>query len=324
MKSVTRIALALAAAAAMAAPLAPEARVASVENMLARRAAFGLNADHGFALRSAQSDELGQAHARFQQTYRGVKVFGGEVVAHNDATGRQRFTNALYKNINLNVSPSIDKAEALATAHREMAPKGAYANEPKAELVVFPVTAQTQVGKGEGALSFRDEVVRFTLAYHVHAELENGAETSHMDYMVDAHTGAILDKWSSLETAAATGSGNSQYSGNVSINTNSISGGYEMRDTVRGMNYATYNLNHATSGQGTIYTDADNGWGDGANYVEGSSTTAANGQTAAVDAHYGVGLTYDYYKNIHGRNGIDGNGTATYSRVHYSNSYDNA
>jgi hypothetical protein len=90
------------------------------------------------------------------------------------------------------------------------------------------------------------------------------------------------------------------------------------------MNYATYNLNHATSGQGTIYTDTDNTWGDGANYVEGSSTTAPNGQTAAVDAHFGVGATADYYSAIHGRNGIDGTGRATYSRVHYSNSYDNA
>ncbi|HEY3271180.1 MAG TPA: M4 family metallopeptidase, partial [Geothrix sp.] len=64
-------------------------------------------------------------------------------------------------------------------------------------------------------------------------------------------------------------------------------------------------------------------WGDGLNY-NGGSTTSANGQTAAVDAHYGVGLTYDFYKNIFGRNGIDGIGTATYSRVHYSSAYDNA
>ncbi|HEY3401522.1 MAG TPA: M4 family metallopeptidase, partial [Geothrix sp.] len=64
-------------------------------------------------------------------------------------------------------------------------------------------------------------------------------------------------------------------------------------------------------------------WGDGLNY-NGGSTTSANGQTAAVDAHYGVGLTYDFYKNIFGRNGIDGLGTATYSRVHYSSAYDNA
>ncbi len=139
---------------------------------------------------------------------------------------------------------------------------------------------------------------------------------------MDAHSGAILEQWSTLHTVA--GTGNSQYSGTVSINTTANGAAYDLRDTARGMNFATYNLNHATTGTGTLYNDADNTWGDGANYVEGSSTTAPNGQTAAVDAHYGVGLTYDFYKNIFGRNGIDGNNGATYSRVHYSNSYDNA
>ena len=31
-------------------------------------------------------------------------------------------------------------------------------------------------------------------------------------------------------------------------------------------------------------------------------------ETAGVDAHYGVAKTYDYYFNVHGRNGIDGAG----------------
>ena len=68
-----------------------------------------------------------------------------------------------------------------------------------------------------------------------------------------------------------------------------------LSDLTRGMPYKTYNLNHATSGKGTIYTDSDNTWGDSANYVEGSSTTAANGQTAGIDAHFGAGadLTFE-------------------------------
>jgi len=44
----------------------------------------------------------------------------------------------------------------------------------------------------------------------------------------------------------------------------------------------------------------------------------------AVDAHYGVTKTWDYYKNVHGRLGIDGNGTGALSRVHYGRSYSNA
>ena len=329
-------ALSLSLAAAVPAQFSPEA-VAALRSqepqrveaaraaLLGQREAFGLGLEDGFAPASALTDELGQTHARFAQTYQGIKVFGGEVIAHMDVRGRMLApTNGAFAGIRLNTQPSISLDEALATAHRELAPQGPYASAPKAELVVFPVTAQVKVGKGEGALAYRNQVLRYELAYHVHAELENGAETRHMDYMINAHTGAVMDSWSSLQTATASGTGNSQYSGTVAINTNSISGGYELRDTVRGMNFDTRNLNHATSGNGTTYTDADNTWGDGANYVEGSSTTAANGETAAVDAHYGVGLTYDYYKNIHNRNGIDGNGTATYSRVHYSNSYDNA
>ncbi|MFL5358745.1 M4 family metallopeptidase, partial [Archangium sp.] len=160
---------------------------------------------------------------------------------------------------------------------------------------------------------------------HVRTALENGtAETKHTDYLIDANNGSILKSWDSLQTAAASGTGISQFSGTVTINTNSVTSGWEMRDVARSMNYATYNLNHGTSGTGTIYTDADNTWGDGANYVSGGSTTAANGQTAAVDAHYGIGKTHDYYLNVHARNGIDGAGRATYNRVHYSSAYDNA
>jgi hypothetical protein len=92
-------------------------------------------------------------------------------------------------------------------------------------------------------------------------------------------------------------------------------------------NNVVTNAAHASTSStaaGTVYTDADNTWGDGANYVEGSSTTAANGETAAVDAMYGMAKTWDFYKNVFGRNGIDNAGTATYSRVHIGNSYDNA
>jgi Zn-dependent metalloprotease len=305
---------------------APDQVQAAKAHVLAQRAALGLDAQHDFQLLRTSTDELGMTHAHFQQTFQGVKVFGGEIITHATAEGAQRGMTLDHKaGILLNTVPALRAEEALALAHADLAPKGPYAYAPTVELVIAPETLTTEHLDRRTRETVETQVTRYALAYHVHTQLENGVgETKHTDYLINAHTGGIIEKWNSLHTAAATGTGNSQYSGTVSLNTNTVTGGYEMRDTVRGMNFATYNLNHATSGQGTIYTDADNGWGDGANYVEGSSTTAANGQTAAVDAHYGVGLTYDYYKNIHNRNGIDGAGKATYSRVHYSNSYDNA
>ena len=298
-------------------PLAGHAR----QQLALRAASMGLDADHDFQFKNLV-DEGDAAHVRMNQTYRGVRVFEGEAIAHLVGGSLVHTTDALVRGLRLNTVPSLDAAEALAAAHRDLAPMGPYATEPTAELVVARVDVPVRLGRrGE------QEIVlpRSVLAYHVHTELENGAEeTRHMDYLVSAHSGEILKSWSTLHTTAATGTGKSQYSGTVSLSTNSITGGYELRDNVRSMPFTTRNLNHATSGTGTIYTDADNTWGDSANYVEGSSTTAANGQTAGVDAHFGSMKTFDMYKNVFGRNGINGAGRATYNRVHYSNSYDNA
>ncbi len=299
--------------------------------LMGLRSQLGMDADGGFALGRVLTDSFGQTHARFQQTYRGVKVWGAEVIAHTDVDGGALApTKALRGGINLNTTPSLSSEEALATAVRDLAPTGAFASQPTAELVIYPVE-----GMGHG-LNLRDAkngggddfepALRYALAYHISTDLKNGVgETKEMQYMVDAHTGAILAKWNNLRNADAIGTANTQYSGTRQIHTDSTGSSYQMVDNFRAMHISTYNLNHGTgSGTGTIYTDADNTWGDGANYVEGSSTTAANGETAATDAHYGIEVTYDFYKNILGRNGIDNANRATYSRVHYSNSYDNA
>ncbi len=299
--------------------------------MMNLRGQFGLDAEGGFAQSRVMTDRFGQTHVRFNQTYRGVKVWGAEVIAHTDVDGGALApTLALRAGINLNTTPSLSSEEALATAVRDLAPSGSFASQPSAELVVYPV-----MGIGH-SLNLRDAkngggddlepALRYALAYHISTDLQNGTgETKQMQYMVDAHTGAILAKWNNLRTADATGTANTQYSGSRQIHTDSTGSTYQMVDNFRAMHISTYNLNHGTgSGTGTIYTDSDNTWGDGANYVEGSSTTAANGQTAATDAHYGIEVTYDFYKTIMGRNGIDNANRATYSRVHYSNSYDNA
>jgi Zn-dependent metalloprotease len=296
------------------------------------RGQFGMDADGAFAPVRVHTDEFGETHARFNQLYRGVKVWGGEIIAHTGAEGEGLApTAALRDNILLNTTPSLSREEALAAATRDLAPKGPFAYQPSVELVIYPM--QTEAFHTHGSVRRRDAadddtdtlVLRYALAYHIHTQLENGAaETAHTDYMVDAHTGAILKKWSTLMTADATGTAKTQYSGTVNIHTNLNGSNYELKDVYRAMNISTYNLNHGTSGTGTLYTNTANAWGDGANYISGGSTTSANGQTAAVDAHYGIEMTYDFYKSLFGRNGIDNANRATYSRVHYSSNYDNA
>jgi Zn-dependent metalloprotease len=303
------------------------------DHLLSLRSSLGLTAEHGFLARSAVADELGLTHLRFDQTFRGVKVWEGDVIVElSQGSTPQAIISALKAGITVATTPQLSQAQALGIAHRELQPQGPYRGTPTVELVVYPQMAERERATrlrgpaGElNAVDIEQYVASYHLAFHIHTELENGAlETKHTDYMIDAHSGEVLKQWSTLFTAAETGSGRSEYSGAVKINTTSVTGGFELRDTARSMNIATYNLNHGTSGTGTVYADADNSWGDGNNYTAGGSTTNDNGQTAGVDAHYGTEMTFDYYMNVHGRNGINGAGKATYNVVHYSSSYDNA
>jgi Zn-dependent metalloprotease len=66
---------------------------------------------------------------------------------------------------------------------------------------------------------------------------------------------------------------------------------------------------------GTLFTSPDAAFGDG---------TSSSRESAAVDAQYGTNMTWDFYESTFGRNGIFGNGTGSFNRVHYGSKYDNA
>ncbi len=64
-----------------------------------------------------------------------------------------------------------------------------------------------------------------------------------------------------------------------------------------------------------LFTDADNTWGNNAQ---------SDRATVAADAHFGVSTTWDFYKNVHGRNGIFNDGKGVKSYVHVGNAWVNA
>ncbi|MBL0313290.1 MAG: M4 family metallopeptidase [Holophagaceae bacterium] len=319
----------------------------AMQRIQAMRTQIGLGELDHFSTRAVHDDELGQTHTRLQQYHQGVRVWGGEAIIHAGKDGEDLPpTLAHRRHVFINVTPSLGESEVLGVVHGDLAPQGTYAYAPRAELVILPVETRAVtpnrrkvrtdgVGDAAGmddtrgldATAFETRVLRYVLAYHVRTEIENPGETRHTDYMVDAHTGAILEKWDSLQTSNAVGTGNSQYSGTVQLNTNTTASGFELRDNTRPVSggNTVNDMNHSTSGIGTVYTDADNTWGDGLDYREAPEpTTSANGQTVAVDAAFGLQAAWDMYKNIHGRNGLDGLGHSVYAKVHYDNGYDNA
>ena len=326
----------LIASPSMAAKLSTtELSLQSQQRLTEMRESLGLDENHSFQLQSLAQDARGQTHVRFQQLYHGVRIWGGEVITHTRADGAERSpTTALKQDIQVDIKPKLSNADVLAIVKKDLASRFDFAYKPGVELVVYPEKASHVSSRkalvAENKLNAEDfvtEVKGYQLAYYIHTELENPGDTRHTDYLVNAQTGAIIEKWDSLMTSAAIGTGKSQYNGTVSLDTNSAASGFELRDLTRPVSGGNviYNLDHSTSGTGTIYTDPDNTWGDGSNFKEDpEATTSANGQTAAVDAAYGLQATWDMYKNVFGRDGINGLGTPTYARVHYDSAYDNA
>jgi len=248
-------------------------------------------------LRSAYRDDLA-THVRLDQFYRGVPVFGGQLIAHLDNQGNPRADNGrFYESLALDTTPRLSAGQAIAAAQQALGYTGTFAEAPTAGLLVLP--------RAEGAV----------LTYRVGLRIEDGTDaTANHQYFIHAQDGSVAFHYNQMDTAHAIGTGNSLYSGTVTISTDLVDTGYELRDTTRG-NLTTVDLNNHGGGKGRVFTDNDNVWGNG-------STT--NRQSAGVDAHFGAAQTWDYYLNAYGRRGIDGNGFQVISRVHYGKNYNNA
>ncbi|MGI9106309.1 MAG: M4 family metallopeptidase [Pyrinomonadaceae bacterium] len=270
-------------------------------NVIAQRAGqHGIADKRELKISRAFADEQNKTHTRFQQTHKGVPVFGGEAIVHLNANDSVfAVTDDLVEFVQADTQPQRTPDEAINAAINNLGCENCLTAPPVADL---------QILRRDG---------NDYLTYRVQLRREDGTEeTSLPVYFVDAHTGNVVWSYNNLQTA----SGVSLYSGTVTINTYYKSPSYYMEDISRKI--GTFD-NRNTTASTYRFTDADNVW----------NTTS---QKAGVDAQYGAAKVYDYFLNTHGRRGIDGNGGPAYytsadgvtglisSKVHYGVNYNNA
>ncbi|MEV3913999.1 M4 family metallopeptidase [Streptomyces canus] len=258
---------------------------------------LGLGAKEKLVVRDVVKDGDGTLHTRYERTYDGLPVLGGDLVVETAKSGAtEGVVKATNKTIKVaSVTPKVSAAKASAQALKAAQAVGA----DKADTNRAP---RKVIWAGNGTP---------TLAYEtVVGGLQEDGTPNELHVVTDAATGAKLYEYQGIET----GTGNTMYSGTVTLGTTQSGSTYNLTDGARG-NHKTYNLNRGTSGTGTLFSGPDDVWGNG---------SASNAETAGADAHYGAALTWDYYKNVQGRSGIRGDGVGAYSRVHYGNNYVNA
>jgi len=316
------------------------------------RNARGLDGNHGFTLAQQHPGMQGTQVIRAAHTYKGLRVFGSESVVVIDAKGAILSESASERRLHLgrgaanrlgaatldfDVKPLMPTKAAIDVAVgatlAATGPEATHITPPSAELLIYPVMKTERAASAEGkpeaelnALDVTEVVDYYELAYLVRTRMQRADHPYYHDTIVSARDGRILARWSALQTVV--GVGKSQYNGEVPISTTLAEGTYRMLDPERGTGgtYGAMAITNAngTSSAGKMYTHTSNTWGDGKQYVRGGSTTDANGQTAAVNAMWGLMNTYDALKNALGWHSLDGKNTATYIAVHVNTAYDNA
>ncbi|MER7186484.1 M4 family metallopeptidase, partial [Streptomyces hyaluromycini] len=260
---------------------------------------IGLGAKEKLVVKDVVKDNDGTVHTRYERTYAGLPVLGGDLVVHTPPASLAAGTvSTTFNNKHTIAVPTVSAAYSKSAAQTKAlkAAKALDAQKPVADSARKVIWA----GNGTPKLAWETVIGGF----------QDDGTPSQLHVITDATTGAELYRYQGIKT----GTGNTQYSGTVTLNTTLSGSTYQLYDTTRG-GHKTYSLNNGTSGTGTLMTDTDDVWGTG---------SGSNTQTAGADAAYGAQTTWDFYKNTFGRSGIKNDGVAAYSRVHYSTAYVNA
>jgi bacillolysin len=281
---------------------------------------FGMNPDDRLEEYQKESDNLGYTHIRYHQFYKNTPVNGAMIISHNLDENIRSVNGEYYPIKGVNTTPSISSEEALkkalSTIHavkyrweiegeEKLIKKITnYANAtwyPTANLVICAVNGNPKTGN-------------FRLAYKF--DIYAIEPLSRENIFIDAQTGEVISRENLIQTADAQATAKTKYSGTQTITVDSISKtSYKLRQTAPAGGMQTYNM-----GTGTTYSSAVNF----TNKTKTWNNVNSAHDEVATDAHWGAEMTYNYYKNIHGRNSFDNAGGTIYSYVHYYTSYNNA
>lgn len=302
--------------------------------------------DQEFVLVGQNTDEFQQTHLRFRQQYKGIEVYGAEVMLHEKAGKIVLFNGRYFPTPTLkNISPKLDAPQALQQALSDVQKKEKLRKLSTSEIDMVGeqvakkqlVIYHTGTDQNEARLCWYLEIVP-----NLHARWA---------YFVDAETGEVIKSYSLLcklkhDVGSKTHNSPEHFHTHQSlaeikttnpavldgkatakardlagvertINTYLVGNTYFLIDASKDMFNPTAS-EFPQDPRGAIVTlDVRNtikadGSFDAFFFANTNNTwTAPN----AVSAHYNAGVVYDYFRNTFGRKSINGSSSTIRSYV---------
>jgi bacillolysin len=272
-------------------------------------ASLGLNDNTSFDLLSKEDDSMG-IYYRYQQRINNIPVENSMLIAHtqngllnvlsgNIITSTESFSNrttaTITSNVAIQIATGLVNAKHYAWENdQESNDEIRKANAPSAELVWYC---------SDNYLNPQNLVLAYKVVIYATEPLSRAA------FYLDANSGSLLGKKDMLYFVDAVGTATTAYSGTQTIHSDFNGTSYRLRDITKGNGIITL---HGETTAHADYTSATANWAYTTN------------DKYALDAHYGVSQTYDFYFSNFNRNSINNAGFALTSYVNETATTNNA
>jgi len=282
---------------------------------------FDLSKSDKMQLRSV-SDNHGRTLVTYQQLHNGVPVEGAIYKVRENKAKIDAFGFSTKK-LSAASNPKINAATALENALQSVnAKQYIWESKKLASLINKDISTKPQGELVYVGPNFSAALKEYHLAwkFDIYATNPQSSQTIY----VAADSGQIILKIDLNRDAhlagQSIGKGKSRYSGDVVFNTKQYADGYRLEALQGKYNVPMYtlNMNHADYPEDELITDfidEDNNWNDLYNQ---------NHDEAAIDIHWGMQKTIDYYAEKFNRNSVDNKGMEIVGLAHLGNNVENA
>jgi len=257
-----------------------------------------------WVLLSTTPGDQGFTHFRFQQQTRGVPVFGSDWLAAVDASGQLTSMSGVYV-------PAVDAVDIHPTQTPDAVTAAVQADVRKRLPQLGAAAIQTKVDSRP--VIYAAAGIAPALALYVSSEVNTATDPDKNDYLVDAHTAAILLRVPATVTEYAQGYGASHYAPYSISASSKVSFPVKANPTNTGAWY----LDGTTKGAGVrirtdFFGDSFSGGAISGGDKPGSTTQeptdwtdSSNPKGAAVDAQANFAAVVDAYNDVYGRKSFD-------------------
>ncbi len=296
---------------------APEA-IALGTNTNWAKEIFPLRASDDFLLINTYADEKRNEHFyKYQQKYLGVPVEYAFVRIREQKSKIKSVVGDFYAELQVLNTNSISEVQALEFA-KQAIPAKKYKWEMKEEEAALKQLLEQPDFSYDPKTSLVIFPIENTFRYAYKLDIYTHEPDARYAIYIDAEDGKVLKKTPTMCSIDVRGNAQTKYHGAQSIQTDSVAPNtFILRENNRknrGMKIETRNSLTNYEAGSVNFTDADNFW----------NNVNPQMDEAAVDCHFGVEMTYDYFLDSLSRDSYDDDGSKLLQYVHFEKNWFNA